>query len=52
MPFKSQAQQKFMFANKKALEKKGVDVQEWADATDYSKLPKKASGVGRKRTHG
>jgi GH25 family lysozyme M1 (1,4-beta-N-acetylmuramidase) len=49
VPFKSVQQQKFMFANKKALEKKGVDVQEWADATDYSKLPKKASGVGRKR---
>jgi len=49
MPFRSVAQQKFMFANKNKLEKQGVDVKEWADATDYKHLPKRASGVGRKK---
>jgi hypothetical protein len=53
MPFKSVAQQKFMFANKDKLEKQGVDVKEWADATDFKNLPerapKKASGLGRKK---
>jgi len=38
MPFKSKAQAKYFFANRKKLEKKGVDVQEWSDKTDYSKL--------------
>jgi hypothetical protein len=51
MPFKSQAQQKFMFANKDKMEKQGVDVKEWADSTDYKNLPKKkSSGLGRKRS--
>ncbi len=54
MPFKSKAQQRFMFANKKKLEKEGVDVKEWADATDYKHLPERAGkqaefleGLGR-----
>lgn len=41
MPFKSQAQQRYMFANKKKMEKQGVDVDEWAKSTDYSTLPKR-----------
>lgn len=38
MPFKSKAQARYFFANRKKLEKEGVDVQEWSDKTDYSKL--------------
>lgn len=53
MPFRSQAQQRYMFANKAKLEKQGVDVDEWAKSTDYSHLPirkKKFSHVpGRKK---
>ena len=29
MPYKSEAQRKFFHANKKKLEKQGVDVKEW-----------------------
>jgi len=29
MPYKSEAQRKFFHANKKKLEKQGVDVNEW-----------------------
>jgi hypothetical protein len=52
MPFQSKSQQRFMFANKNKMAKQGVDVQEWADKTDFKHLPekKKASGLGRKRT--
>ena len=39
MPFKSQAQEKFFFANKKKLEAQGVDVDEWAKASKGMKLP-------------
>ena len=41
MPFKSKAQQRYMFAHKKSLERKGVDLKEWSDATDFSTLPEK-----------
>lgn len=46
MPFKSKAQQRFMFANRKQLAKQGVDVDEWAKETDFKRIPervKKAS---------
>lgn len=42
MPFVSKAQQGFMEAHKAQLEKQGVNLKEWEQATDYSKLPKKA----------
>lgn len=42
MPFKSKAQQGFFHANKKKLEKQGVDVDEWDKASKNKKLPKKA----------
>ena len=50
MPFKSEAQQRFAYANpEKFGGKKGL--AEWSAATDFSTLPKrKSSGVGRKRT--
>lgn len=38
MPFRSKKQQRFMYATKP----KGVDLKEWADETDFSKLPEKA----------
>jgi hypothetical protein len=41
-PYKSQAQEKFFNANKKKLEKQGVDVNEWNKASKGKKLPKKA----------
>jgi hypothetical protein len=45
MPFKSKAQQRFMYANKDKLKKQGVDVDEWASKTDFTKLPEKAAGA-------
>ena len=50
MPFKSKAQQKWMFANKPEMAK------EWADKTkDFSKLPehvaKKEGGFVNKTSH-
>ncbi len=41
MPFKSKAQEKFFNANKKKLEKKGVNVDEWNKASKGKKLPLK-----------
>lgn len=41
MPFKSKAQRGYFNANKKKLEKQGVDVNEWNKATKGKKLPKK-----------
>jgi hypothetical protein len=42
MPFKSRKQQAFFNANKAALEKKGVDVDEWNKASKGKKLPKES----------
>lgn len=39
MPFKSKAQQRFLFAT----HPKGVNLKEWSDATDYDKLPAKVA---------
>lgn len=39
MPFKSKAQQRFLFANKP----KGVDLKEWASHTDFKALPEKVA---------
>jgi len=47
MPFVSKAQQRYFEANKPELEKKGVDVSEWEQATDYSKLPEKVTQIKR-----
>ncbi len=41
MPYKSEAQKKFFHANKKKLEKQGVDVEEWDKESKGLKLPKK-----------
>ena len=41
MPYKSEAQRKYFHANKKKLEKQGVDVEEWDKGSKGKKLPKK-----------
>ena len=41
MPFKSLAQEKFFNANRKKLEKQGVNVDEWNKASKGKKLPKR-----------
>ena len=41
MPFKSKAQRGFFNSNKKKLESKGVDVNEWNSASKGKKLPPK-----------
>lgn len=42
MRYKSKAQMRYFNANKKKLEKQGVDVDEWNKASKGKKLPKKA----------
>ena len=39
MPYVSEAQRKYFNANKTKLEKQGVDVSEWNDASKGKKLP-------------
>jgi N-acetyl-beta-hexosaminidase len=46
-PYKSEAQEKFFNANRKKLEKKGVNVGEWNAASKGKKLPKKAKKKGK-----
>ena len=41
MPYKSLAQEKYFNVNKKKLEAKGVNVDEWNQASKGKKLPKK-----------
>lgn len=42
MPFKSEAQRKFFNANRKKLEKEGVDVDEWNESSKGRSLPQHA----------
>lgn len=49
MPYKSKAQAAFFNINKKELESKGVDVDEWNTSSKGKKLPKK---VKVKKTKG
>lgn len=41
MPYKSLKQEAYFNANKKKLEKKGVDVDDWNKSSKGLKLPKK-----------
>jgi len=41
MPFVSQAQERYFNANRGKLEKQGVNVDEWNQASKGLKLPKK-----------
>jgi hypothetical protein len=43
MPFKSEAQRRYFEANKSKLEKEGVDVKEWEQASKGMKLPERSS---------
>jgi N-acetyl-beta-hexosaminidase len=43
MPYRSVLQEKFFNANRKKLEKKGVNINEWNAASKGKKLPKKAA---------
>lgn len=47
MPFKSLAQERYFNANRAALEKEGVNVDEWNQASKGLKLPKKAKGSSK-----
>jgi hypothetical protein len=42
MPYKSQAQAAYFNANRAKLEKQGVDVDEWNQASKGKLLPKRA----------
>ncbi len=48
MPYKSDKQRRYFNANRKELEKQGVDVEEWNEASKDKKLPKKAKKKGGK----
>ena len=41
MPFKSKAQRRYFYANRKDLESQGVDIAEWERETGKEKLPEK-----------
>jgi hypothetical protein len=43
MPYASDQQRKFFNANRKKLERKGVDVEEWNRSSKGKKLPKRSS---------
>jgi hypothetical protein len=45
MPYKSQAQRGYFNANRKKMEKQGVDVDEWNQASKGEKLPEHARDV-------
>lgn len=45
MPYKSQAQAAYFNIHKKELERQGVDVDEWNEASKGKHLPKKKTKV-------
>ena len=47
MPYKSQAQAGYFHTHKAELEKQGVNVKEWDEATKGKKLPKKVKKYKR-----
>lgn len=49
MPYVSQAQEEYFNANRKKLERQGVDVDEWNRASKGKHLPKRSSK--RKKHH-
>ena len=48
MPFKSRRQQRYFYANRKKLERQGVDVGEWSGSTDYENLPERKKTMNKK----
>jgi hypothetical protein len=49
MPYKSKAQAAYFHIHKKELEKQGVDVGEWDNATRGKELPQKVTGLHAKK---
>ena len=49
MPYKSLAQERYFNVNKVKLEKQGVDVNEWNQASKGKKLPAKVKPKAKKR---
>jgi hypothetical protein len=49
MPFKSEAQRRYFEANKNKLEKQGVDVEEWEQASKGMKLPERVPKKATKK---
>ena len=41
MPYKSEAQRRYFHANQDKLQKQGVDVHEWDEASKGKKLPER-----------
>jgi hypothetical protein len=54
MPFKSEAQRRYFEANKSKLEKQGVNVEEWEQASKGIKLPERAprKSTPKQKAHG
>lgn len=50
MPFKSEAQRRYFEANRAKLEKQGVDVKEWEEASKGLKLPERAPKTRSKKS--
>ena len=48
MPYKSRKQEAYFNANKDKLEKQGVDVNEWNQASKGKDLPERAGGASEK----
>lgn len=48
MPYKSRQQEKYFNANRKQLEKQGVDVDEWNKSSKGKKLPNKVKAKKKK----
>lgn len=49
MPFVSKAQERYFNANRNKLEKQGVDVDEWNEASKGKDLPEKKDVTQMKR---
>ena len=52
MPFKSEAQRRFFEANKDSLKAKGVDVDEWEQASKGKQLPERVNKHPNKKKRG
>lgn len=50
MPYVSQAQEKFFNVNRKKLEAKGVNVDEWNKSSKGKKLPKRVKKSKKRST--
>lgn len=49
MPYKSKAQEAYFNANRAKLEKQGVDVDEWNQASKGKKLPERKAPMAKKK---